>query len=241
MIDTENMVQEEVATQEIQEQPDAQTVAETSVAPQPQQESPAERNYRVLVEKSKRAERERDEAIRLLKEKEVSLRQEEPEEEISIGNDEIAEGKHVRAINKKLQKMEEKLKQYEQKSTTMSEEALLKAQYPDIDKVVSKENLAALREADPEFAEMLDTSTSFRAKVVSAYKQIKKAGIYIEDTFQSERDMAQKNAAKPKPLASVSPQQGDSPLSRANAFAEGLTPELKNQLLREMEEARKNR
>jgi hypothetical protein len=57
----------------------------------------------------------------------------------------------------------------------------------------------------------------------------------------ADRAAAQKNASKPKPLASVSPQQGDSPLSRANAFANGLTPELQKQLRQEMEEARKNR
>ena len=88
---------------------------------------------------------------------------------------------------------------------------------------------------------MLDTSTSFRAKAVSAYKHIKKLGLYTEDTYQADRDLAQRNAAKPKPLVSVSPQQGDSPLSRANAFANGLTPELQKQLRQEMEDARKNR
>ncbi len=49
----------------------------------------------------------------------------------------------------------------------------------------------------------------------------------------------QKNASKPKPLASVNPQQGDSPLSRANAFANGLTEELKDQLRKEMSESRR--
>jgi hypothetical protein len=117
---------------------------------------------------------------------------------------------------------------------------MLKAQYPDIDKVVSRENIDALREIDPEFVEMLDASTNFRAKAISAYKQIKKAGIFIEDNFQQDRDLALKNAAKPKPLASVSPQQGDSPLSRANAFANGLTEDLKIQLRKEMEESRRN-
>jgi hypothetical protein len=51
---------------------------------------------------------------------------------------------------------------------------------------------------------------------------------------------AQKNAAKPKPLASVNPQQGDSPLSKANAFANGLTDDLKKQLRKEMEDARRS-
>lgn len=204
----------------------------------------SERNFRAMEEKLRRIERERDEALRLAQEK-AAQKQEEPDEEINIGDEDISEGKHIKAVyrvmDKKIKRLEEQLKKNEQASTTMSAEAMLKAQYPDIEKVVTKENLDALREADPEFAEMLDTSSSFRAKAVSAYKHIKKLGLYVEDTYMSDRAAAQKNASKPKPLASVSPQQGDSPLSRANAFANGLTPELQKQLRKEMEEARKNR
>lgn len=202
----------------------------------------SERNFKAMEQKMKRIERERDEAVRYAQEnvKQVTA-PDEPELEITIGADDLAEGKHVNAITNKIKRMEEKLKRYEQASTTLSAEAMLKAQYPDIEKVVTKENLDALREADPDFAEMLDTSSAFRAKAISAYKHIKKLGLYVEDTFMADREQAQKNASKPKPLASVSPQQGDSPLSRANAFANGLTRELQKKLLKEMAEARKNR
>ena len=210
-------------------------------APAPVQESSSERNHRALAETNKRITRERDDALRLLQEKQSIAKQEEPDDDIVIGNDEIAEGKHISKLNREIKKIREELKTYKQTSATMSVEAMLKAQYPDIDKVVSKENLDVLREQDPEFAEMLDTSTSFKAKAISAYKHIKKLGIYVDDTFKSDCETAQSNAAKPKPLVSVSPQQGDSPLSRANAFAAGLTPELKAELRKEMEEARKNR
>lgn len=243
MFDNENVeVQEQVTTEEVTEQ---QEVAQP-VEQKPQQpvETPAERNFRALVEKNKRLERERDEALRLAQEKQAAKtaeKIEELEEEMLIGNDEIAEGKHLKQVTKEIKKLKEELRQYKQTSTVMTEEAMLKAQYPDIEKVVSKENLDLLREQDPEFAMVLDSSTNFKAKVVSAYKQIKKLGIHVEDTYQNDREIAQRNAAKPKPLASVSPQQGDSPLSKANAFANGLTPELKSQLLREMEEARKAR
>jgi CO dehydrogenase/acetyl-CoA synthase epsilon subunit len=225
---------EKVETVEQVEQPVEQPV-------QPVVETPGERNFKALVEKNKRLERERDEAIRLAQEKQaakVAEKVEELEEEINIGNDEIAEGKHLKQVTKAINKLKEELRQYKQSSTAMSEEAQLKSQYPDIEKVVSKENLDALREQDPDFAAMLGTSTNFKAKVISAYKHIKHLGIHVEDTYQAEREMAQKNAAKPKPLASVSPQQGDSPLSKANAFANGLTPDLKKQLLKEMQEAR---
>ena len=255
MFDDEKIVEavQEVQQEEQVEQPET-TEQETEQAKPyalqqekgelPRSESPAERNFRAMEAKMRRIERERDEALRLAQEKE-NISHEEPDEEINIGDEDISEGKHIKAVyrvmDKKIKRLEEQLKKNEQASTTMSAEAMLKAQYPDIEKVVTKENLDALREADPEFAEMLRTSSSFRAKAVSAYKHIKKLGLYVEDTYMADRAAAQKNASKPKPLASVSPQQGDSPLSRANAFANGLTPELQKQLRQEMEEARKNR
>ena len=241
MFDEEKVIEEVALTEQSVEQVEQQT---PKVTQKTDNELMQERNFKNLLDKNKRLERERDEAVRLAQEKQatkVAEKVEELEEEINIGNDEIAEGKHVKLISKEIKKLKEELRQYKQTSTVMTEEAQLKSQYPDIEKVVSKENLDALREQDPDFAAMLDTSTNFKAKVVSAYKHIKHLGIHVDDTYQTEREMAQKNVAKPKPLASVSPQQGDSPLSKANAFANGLTPELKQQLLKEMQEARKAR
>lgn len=237
MFDDEKIVEAVQEAQEEQpiEQQESQPVQEAQPERQP---TPAEINFRAMEKKLRQIERERDEALKLAQQ---AQKVEEPDEELNIGADDIAEGKHVKAIANKIKRMEEKLKKYEQSSTAMSAEAMLKSQYPDIEKVVTKENLDALREADPDFAEMLDTSSSFRAKAVSAYKHIKKLGLYVEDNYVADRELAQRNSAKPKPLASVAPQQGDSPLSRANAFANGLTPELQKQLLKEMSEARKNR
>ena len=205
----------------------------------------ADRNFKVMEMKLRSTERERDEALRYAQ----TYNQQppiQPEDELlEIGDEDISEGRHVksyyRAMEKKLARLEEKIAKNEQTSTAMSTEAMLKAQYPDIEKVVTKENIDALRAVDPEFAEMLDTSSSFRAKVISAYKHIKKMGLYTEDTYMADRERVKSNAVKPKSLASVSPQQGDSPLSRANAFAHGLTEELKKQLNQEMEDAIKNR
>ena len=57
--------------------------------------------------------------------------------------------------------------------------------------------------------------------------------------IEADKRKAQENSAKPRPMASVSPQQGESPLSHANAFANGLTPELQKQLWKEMQDAKK--
>ena len=67
---------------------------------------------------------------------------------------------------------------------------------------------------------------------------IKQMGVYKEDKFSQDRARAEVNAGKPRPLTSMSPQQGDGPLSKANAFDNGLTDELKESLLKEMNDAR---
>ena len=71
---------------------------------------------------------------------------------------------------------------------------------------------------------------------------VKKLGISEQVMVDNQgKATAQRNAAKPRPTASISPQQGETPLSRANAFANGLTEEMKKQLYKEMLEAASNR
>jgi hypothetical protein len=80
---------------------------------------------------------------------------------------------------------------------------------------------------------------NFYSQAKSAYRAIKMYGFAKEDAYSKQRDTVQKNVSKPRPLSSVSPQEGQSPLSRANAFAEGLTPELASELWKEMNHYRK--
>jgi hypothetical protein len=208
-------------------------------------ESIQAKNFRELREKAEAIQRERDEALRRLQEYEAQLKQQAPhasqeeDDELNIAPDELAEGKHLSKVGRKIKKLEQQLQQYQQSAQEAAIEARIKSQFPDFDNVVTKENIEALRLLEPEFAETLNASSNLYAKAVSAYKMIKKAGIIQEDTYTYDKQRALKNTTKPRPLASVSPQQGESPLQRANAFANGLTDELKSQLLREMMEARK--
>ena len=199
---------------------------------------------RALREKSDRIERERDEALRRLNEIETQKKQAQTpddDDEISIGPDDLAEGKHLSKVSRKIKKLEEQIRAQQQQSVAVSVETRIKSAYPDFDKVVSKENIDLLKESYPEIAQSISESQDIYSKAVSAYTLIKKLGIHVEDLYTADKAIAQRNATKPKPLASVAPQQGDSPLSRANAFANGLTEELKVQLRKEMEEARRNR
>lgn len=242
------MQQEEVDQEDQLEQPQAtkqsvqEPVKETSVAA----------NMRALREGREKAERERDELMKLLQ---IQMQQNQPrsnqpelEPEVELPNiddDSLVEGKYLNKINqkydRKLKSLEEQLYQYKAQSAEAMVEARIKAQFPDFEKVVSKENVEMLRESNPEIAKMLSENPDMYTKAVSAYKVIKQFGIHRDESMDSDRARAAKNSVKPRPLTSVNPQQGDSPLSKANAFANGeFSAEMKEQLRREMLQARKN-
>lgn len=206
-----------------------------------------EENLRILRERALKFERERDEALKIAQEMQAKIAAQQgtvnkqlPDEDIIIKEDELVEGKHLNKFERKIKNLEEQVKSYQQRTAEIAVEAQIKAQYPDFDKVVSQENVEALRLTYPELAQTITNSSSdLYSKATSAYTLIKRLGIYTQDNYEQDRAIAQKNAAKPKPLASVNPQQGDTPLSHANAFANGLTDELKEQLRKEMMTARK--
>jgi hypothetical protein len=230
-IDNLPQVPEEVETQEIEQQ--VQPVQE-------QKTSPSE-SFRQLRESKERIQRERDEAYNLLRQYEQnnnkrseSQSTEEVDSDLGLEADQYAEGKHLSKVDKKVRKLEEQLRQYQQQSTAQSVETRVLSQYPDFASVVNDENIEQLRSDFPELAHTLHTSTDVYSKAISTYKLIKKLGISPEHTYENEKAVVQRNAAKPRPLASISPQQSNSPLTNANAFANGLTEDLKTQLHKEM-------
>lgn len=247
MFDTEKVEQEVV-----QEQPEAAEVQE--LAQEQQQEAQPvpqakpfnqnAENIRMLREKSERMEREKMELERRLREYEEKMTpsaatSDEEDYTLNLGENDLAEGKHLTKLQKQVKKQQESLLKMQQQTQAMLVETRLKAEHSDIDKVVTEENIKTLKELYPEIASTLNSSTDYYNKAKAAYTMIKKLGIHVEDNFAQEREIVQRNAAKPRPLASVSPQQAESPLSRANAFANGLTDELKAQLFKEMTEAAK--
>lgn len=206
-------------------------------------EDSAALNFRKLREKTERLERERDEAVKRARELETKNTPVAQDDDFSIDDGALMEGKDLKKVAQKLKRLEGELQQYRQQSHVESAETRLKSQYADFDKVVSKENVEALKDSYPEIAASISSNPDIYGRAVSAYTLIKKMGIYADTPqYEADRIVAQRNAAKPKPTASISPQQGDTPLSRANAFASGkVTKDLQKQLYQEMIDAMKNR
>lgn len=245
--DTFAQQQSELETPSEPLQPE-QTEIDNQLVQEPSEEvkpDSKEQNFSALREKSERIERERDELARTLKQIQSSItpkvQEEQPIEDLSLDPDDFVEGKHLKKLQKQILDLQKQTAAQNKVSQEVAIEARLKAQYADFNKVVTAQTLGSLHNTHPEIAATINSSTDLYNKAVSAYTIIKKLGIYVEDNFAKDRSRAQINASKPKPLASVSPQQGDTPLSKANAFANGLTEELKEQMRREMAEASKYR
>jgi hypothetical protein len=202
-------------------------------------ETPQERNFKEVRQARARAERERDEAYARLREMEDAQQNKNVpvDDDVDLNPDDLPEWRHVK---KEISKMQRKLDAYEQRSTTSTAENRIRSAFPDFDDVVNAETIRSLREMEPELAQSIADSKDLYNQAAAAYKAIKRFGISQEDNFVSDRERVAKNNAKPRPTQTIAPQHGESPLSHANAFSNGLTPELKKQLYKEMMEARRN-
>lgn len=215
----------------------------------------ADENLRDIRIAKEKAERERDAMLTQMLEMQAKLQEksqlkykevEELEDDLSDFNvdpESFIEGKQFKRIADKIKHMEKQIKTYQKASKEATVESRIKTQFPDFDEVVSTANIEKLNQSYPDIARSLRDTPDFYSKASAAYNIIKQFGFDKENmkknVMDSDRMRAITNAAKPRPLASVSPQQGDSPLSKANAFANGMTEELKAQLRREMNAARR--
>lgn len=231
----------EQIVQEVVEQPQEpqEPLLQRITKPSPQD------SFNELKKAKTRAERERDEALERLRAYELQkTKPAEPEEDLNVNlaPDEYAEGKHIAKLVKKVSRLEQQTREAEQRAYEIAAEARLKVQYPDIDRVLSSENISALKHKHPELAYTLNATGDFYNKAVATYTMIKNMGIAGETELNANHEARIKaNLAKPRTLSSLPPQKADSPLQRVNAFAEGLTPDLEKQLRKEMIEAMRNR
>ena len=199
-------------------------------------------NFRRLKEQNRELERRLEEMERKQSSKsEVKDQPEELIEDYDLRDDDITEGKHYKALKKQVKSLNEAILKERAERDKLAAEARLRANYPDIFNVITKENMEELAKVEPELVESIISSPNTYAQHVSAYKLIKKYGIGTQDPYAEDKARVQKNMTKPRSSASVAPRMGESPLADAERFANGLTPELQSQLLREMEDAIANR
>lgn len=170
-------------------------------------------NWKKMREENERYKREAEQLKRQL--------------ESQRGDDELVEYKQLKKMRMEIEQQTLELR--------------LKNKYADFDEVVNKKALDKLAQDDPELAYAIDATPDMYTKAVAAYKMLKAKTVQQEpqeEQFSEEDRSFYENRSKPRSTNAVSPQKGDRPLSQANAFQNGLTKEVKEQLYREMQEAR---
>ncbi|MGD0331160.1 MAG: hypothetical protein ABSB40_12095 [Nitrososphaeria archaeon] len=209
-----------------------------------EQETQGQKNFKALREQALLLKQEKEEMARQLAAYQQQMQpqqQESVEQDDNLAPDALIEKRHLSRYDKKIQNLEAQLKQYKDQSVATSAELQLRAKYSDFDMIVNKDNLEMLKLTYPELAQTVYNNPDLYTKGASAYTIIKQMGISPNSQNESDRARASANLAKPRPLASVAASQGnDSPLQRANAFANGLTEDLKGQLRKEMAASIKN-
>ena len=215
------MVENQTAPEETTQSSD-QVVQEQAAQQEQKVESKQAQNFRELREKAAQAERRAQEMEARLQE---IMQQKEQSPQPSYDPEDLVSYK---AMQQELQNVRAEMV-----------ETKLRTHYPDYEKVLTKENIERLRKEDPELADSIRLNPDMYKQGVACYKAIKRMQDY--ETYTGDRERVQENASKPRTLTSMNPQTANSPLSQANAFANGLTPELAAQLRKEMEDARKRR
>ena len=254
----EVMAAEQVEQVEVEQQ--EQQLEQLVVETKPKKDHP---NFASLRNKAEQMEYERNEAYRIMElerrqneQRLESLRlellsngenkkQDTEEDDSEYDPDGYANNRKIQKIEKKYSKknaeIEQKLARLEAENAVLTTRTMLRNKYNDWDSIVNNDNLAKLSREYPQLGKTLDSTNDMYAAGESAYLMIKKFGISEEpeaNNYDSEKELVQKNAKKPRTIASLNLQQGESPLSKANVFSAGLTKDLEKQLWKEIQESR---
>lgn len=223
-------VAEEILQEEIVQPQDAQITQE--VSQEQNEESSKDYNFRQLRETNKQLEARLRKSEEMLENMSRSKLSPEESEDLNIGEEDLIEGKHLKKV---IARLEQKIQANEQAYIPDR----LRSKFTDFDQVVTKENLERLQQSEPELYNTIRSGSDLFQKGVAAYKTLKSLGIIDEqETYMKNKEIVQNNHKKPISAQAI---KGQGALHEANIFANGLTPELKKSLLKEMSEAAKAR
>jgi hypothetical protein len=212
-----------------QEPAQVEAATETEVQPEPAKETRAQQSFKALKAEAARIAKERDEYQALLRQYEQEKKarqvpmpvQQVQDEDYSVSDDAIVEGKHLKQYTKELRSIKQELENARQETRTMALRSQLIAEHPDYERVVNAENLKALELTYPHLAKAINVNDPYNAG-------------------KACYDLIKQNMAKPKVAAQVmgTKTATQSPMGRASEFYEGpLTDEMKKIFYKELKDA----
>ena len=234
MTEEENVSVESQAQTDIAQAAESEPVVEKKVESQEEKRkrNDAEYNWAEARRKTQELERQNremsDQLARLQQNKSPEV-----DELDALGEGDIVSKAQAKKLAEKMarQIVQESLKQ--QHAATAEERARLK--FPDYDDVVTKENIELLKQRKPELALSLAHNPDPHAQAVAVYDALKMMGS-VGDPKMAEKKKAAENLEKPRSVNAVTKQ---SAIGQAHLFENGLTPEVKKQIWKEMQQAMK--
>lgn len=215
-----------------------QQVSTESLPAQPQEEkavSDKEYNFRKLEESKRQLEgkvQQLESVINKIASEPTAVKEEAPAEDyLGLGDEDLAEGRHLKRVTQEVNELKQQFRNQE----IVNKETRLISKFPDFHQVVSKENIEKLKNTEPELYYSITSGSDLYANGISAYKTLKALGM-VTPSYDSQKEQVQQNHNRPMSTQAI---KGQGALSEQNIFAGGLTPELKQQLQKEMIEAAK--
>ena len=178
---------------------------------------PQQDNFQVLRQRAERAEQELQEARRKLQQQSTNL-----------APDELVEGRHISQVQEEIQGLKNEVKRVQ-----------LYAKCPDIDSVLSKENINRFSKEHPEIAQMLQGNPDVFGAAESAYSLIKKLGISTSTQRKAAQEEAiEKNLTKPRSSAALTQESANNALLAINQYGKQTAEERRRTYQQALERAR---
>lgn len=236
MSEDENQGVETEVSQEVaqpQESADAQPVQES------QEERRARNDAEYNWAEMRRQMREKDRQIEELRDQYQSINKkaapQEDDELSRLAEDDILTVAQAKKLATKLARQTAEALIKEKEASTVDER--LNYKYPDFKSVVTRENIEILKETKPQLAKsLLKFADDPYEQSELAYEYIKAYVPQKEESMTKEKKKAEENSKKPLSVQAVGK---NSAIGQAHQFENGLTPELKSQLWKEMQQIRK--
>lgn len=237
----EVMSDEETISVEAEASQDVAESTETENAQPEAVETQAERKKRNDVEynwaEARRKMETLDKQNKEMAEQLKRLQPKEPEPEVDeldkLGDDDIVTKSQVKKLAAKMAR--EIANEAIRSHSASTVDDRLQAKFPDFADVVTKDAIEELKQIEPELAYSLANNPDPYAQGVAAYKLLKRMG-KVDMAESQDKKKAAINSQKP---VSINAAAKSSAIGNVHLFENGLTPELKKTLWKEMEEARK--
>lgn len=231
--ENKSVISEEVASPpESEQQQDArqEEVQTNQNRPISDQEYNWAETRREMQELRRRTQEQEEVILRMQQQQAAPL---EEDDLAKLSDDDIITVKQAKNINARIAREVAEEVVREREVATVDER--LKLRFPDFVDVVTKENFDLLKTQDPELAQSVYAlAQDPYAQGAAAYKLLKKTGIGDMSKNQPQKAKALENSKKPVSVQSVTKA---SAIGEAHKFENGLTPELKKELYREMQQA----